>query len=361
MAPSVHSSSSTLLTSDTDERYANVNWEELEFSLTPTDYMFVAKYKQGETFSEGNIVPYGDISISPCSAIFNYGQGLFEGLKAYRTEDKRIRLFRPDENALRMQNGAERLCMTAPSAEQFIKAVKQTVLANKKWVPPPGKGSLYIRPLLIGSGAMLGLASAPEYTFLIYATPVGEYHKVSSGLMNLKVNHHNYHRSHYGGTGGVKSCTNYSPVVKTFLEAKSLGFSDVLFLDAATGRNIEELTTSNIFIVKGDIVTTPPILGTILPGITRKSVSELARDIGYKVEERDISVDEMLEAEEVFCTGTATVVKAVETVTYKDKKVKYKTGEEALSTKLYTMLTDIQMGIVEDKKGWMVEIDGCDD
>jgi len=247
--------------------------------------------------------------------------------------------------------------MTPPTLEQSVEAVKQTVLANKKWVPPPGKGTLYIRPLLLGSGATLGVAPAPEYTFLIYASPVGDYHKVSSGL-NLKVDH-KYHRAHSGGTGGVKSCTNYSPVVKSLLEAKSAGFSDVLFLDAATGRNIEELTACNIFIVKGNIVSTPPTSGTILPGVTRKSISELAHDIGYQVEERDVSVDELLEAEEVFCTGTAVVVKAVETVTFHDKKVKYRTGEAALSTKLHSMLTNIQMGVVEDKKGWMVDIDPC--
>ncbi|XP_010461861.1 PREDICTED: branched-chain-amino-acid aminotransferase 6-like [Camelina sativa] len=352
MAPS---SSPLRTTSKADEKYANVRWEELGFALTPTDYMYVAKCRQGESFSQGKILPYGDISISPCSPILNYGQGLFEGLKAYRTEDDRIMIFRPDQNALRMQAGAERLCMTSPSLELFVDAVKQTVLANKKWVPPPGKGTLYIRPLLIGSGDTLGVAPAPENTFLIYASPVRDYHKVSSGL-DLKVDH-KHHRAHSGGTGGVKSCTNYSPVVKSLLEAKSSGFSGVLFLDAATGRNIEELSACNIFIVKGNIVSTPPTSGTILPGVTRKSISELARDIGYQVQERDVSVDELLEAEEVFCTGTAVVVTAVETVTFHDKKVKYRTGEASLSRKLRSMLTNIQMGIVEDKKGWMVEID----
>ncbi|KAH0894949.1 LOW QUALITY PROTEIN: hypothetical protein HID58_057378 [Brassica napus] len=344
---------------EANEKYANVNWEELGFSLIPTDYMYMSKCKQGESFSEGEIVPYGDIPISPCAGILNYGQGLFEGLKAYRTEDGRITLFRPDQNAFRMQTGADRLCMTSPSSDQFVQAVKKTVLANKKWVPPPGKGSLYIRPLLIGTGAVLGIASAPEYTFLMYASPVGNYHTASSGL-NLIVDH-TYRRAHTGGTGGVKSCTNYSPVVKPLFEAKSSGFSDILFLDAATGRNIEEVSTCNIFITKGNIVSTPPTSGTILPGITRKSISELARDIGYQVQERDVSVEELLEAEEVFCTGTAMVVKAVETVTFHDKKIKYRTGEEALSTKLHLMLTNIQMGIVEDKKSWMVEINGCDE
>ncbi|CAA7048355.1 unnamed protein product [Microthlaspi erraticum] len=356
MASFVQPSSSPHLASEEDEqKYANVNWEELGFGLIPTDYMYVAKCKQGESFSEGKLVPYGDISISPCSGILNYGQGLFEGLKAYRTEDERIMLFRPNQNGLRMQTGADKLCMTSPSEEQFVKAIKKTVLANKKWVPPPGKGTLYIRPLLIGSGAVLGIASAPEFTFLIYVSPVGIYQQTSSGL-NLKVDHQ-HRRAHSGGTGCVKSCTNYSPVVKKMQEAKALGFSDVLFLDAATGRNIEEVSTCNIFIVKGNVVSTPLTSGTILPGITRKSITELARDLGYQVQERDISVDELLEAEEVFCTGTAVVVQAVETMTFHDKKVKYMMGEETLSTKLHSMLTSIQKGLVEDTKGWMVEID----
>ncbi|KAH0897121.1 hypothetical protein HID58_046689 [Brassica napus] len=292
MVPTVHPSSSSCLTSEADEKYAN---------------------------------------------------GLFEGLKVYRTQVGRITLFRPEQNALRMQMGADRLCMTPPSVDQFVEAVKQTVIANKKWVPSPGKGTLYIRPLLIGSGAVLGIASAPEYMFV-----------VSSGL-NLKVDH-TYRRAHTGGTGGVKSCTNYSPVVKSLREAKSAGFSDVLFLDAATGRNIEEVSTCNIFVVKENILSTPPISGTILPGITRKSISELAPDIGYQVQERDVSVDELLEAEEVFCTGTAVVVRAVESVTFYETKIKYITGENAFSTKLHVMLTNIQMGVVEDTKGWMVEV-----
>ncbi|CAG7892883.1 unnamed protein product, partial [Brassica rapa] len=262
--------------------------------------------------------------------------GLFEGLKAYRTQMGRITLFRPEQNALRMQMGADRLCMTPPSVDQFVEAVKQTVIANKKWVPPPGKGTLYIRPLLIGSGAVLGIASAPEYMFVVYVSPVGNYHKF---LFSLYI-----------------YLLFLLKVVKSLREAKSAGFSDVLFLDAATGRNIEEVSTCNIFVVKENILSTPPISGTILPGITRKSISELARDIGYQVQERDVSVDELLEAEEVFCKGTAVVVRAVESVTFYETKIKYITGENALSTKLHVMLTNIQMGVVEDTKDWMVEI-----
>ncbi|KAG2304807.1 hypothetical protein Bca4012_064038 [Brassica carinata] len=235
--------------------------------------------------------------------------------------------------------------MASPSVDLFVEAVKQTVLADKKWVPPPGKGDLYIRPLLIGSGANLGIAPAPEYTFLIYASPVGYYHKGSSG-MNLQliisitelilmrkdddVGSVEESEEEHDVQAGLSSpvCPS-SPLVNIPAEntsvpiaqrqssthhsrgreAKSSGFSDVLQLGETWKRHLH-----------GNIVSTPPTSGTILPGITRKSITELVLDIGYQIQERDVSVDELLEAEEVFCTGTAVVVKAVETVTFHDKK-----------------------------------------
>ncbi|ESQ47921.1 hypothetical protein EUTSA_v10021016mg [Eutrema salsugineum] len=317
--------------------------------------MYVAKCKHGENFQEGSIVPFADFHISPCAAVLHYGQGLYEGLKAYRTEDGRIIIFRPDQNGLRLQAGADRLCMPYPSVDQFVSAIKQVVLANKKWIPPPGKGTLYIRPILFGSGPILGSFPVPEYTFLVFACPVGRYHKDNSGL-NLKIED-KVRRAFPSGTGGVKSITNYCPVWKTLAEAKAQGFSDVLFLDAATGKNVEELFASNIFIVKGNVVSTPQISGTILPGVTRKSIIELTRDFGYKVEERVIPVEDLLDSEEVFCTGTAAIVTTIASVTFKDKKSSFKTGEKSLAAKLFATLTDIQMGRVEDTKGWTVEID----
>ncbi|CAN7000328.1 unnamed protein product [Brassica rapa subsp. trilocularis] len=350
MAPSAQS----LPTSVSDEKYANVKWEELGFGFCRTDNMYVAKCKHGESFQEGKIVPYADIQISPCSAVLNYGQGLYEGLKAYRTEDGRIVLFRPDQNALRLQSGANRLCMPYPTVDQFVSAVKQVVLANKKWIPPPGRGTLYIRPILFGSGPILGSLPVPEYTFTVFACPVGRYHKDNAGL-NLKIED-KFRRAFPSGTGGVKSITNYSPVWITLAEAKAKGFSDVLFLDAATGKNVEELFASNVFIVKGNVVSTPEISGTILPGVTRKSVIELTRDFGYKVEERVVPVEDLLDAEEVFCTGTAAIVTTIASVTFKEKKTEFKTGDKTLAAKLFATLTDIQMGSVEDKKGWIVEL-----
>ncbi|XP_058735538.1 branched-chain-amino-acid aminotransferase 6-like [Vicia villosa] len=338
------------------ESHADMNWEGLGFSLTPTDYMHVMKCSKGEKFSQGSLVRYGNIEISPAAGILNYGQGIFEGLKAYRTEDGRILLFRPEENALRMKIGAERLCMPSPSVEQFVDAVKQTVLANKRWIPPTGKGTLYLRPLLIGTGAALGVAPSPEYTFLIYCSPVGNYH--TGGALNLKVEDKFYRSiAGNGGTGGIKSVTNYAPVYTSTTEAKANGFSDVLFLDSATGKHIEEATACNVFVVKENVIFTPAIDGTILPGITRKTIIDIAMDLGYKVEECSISVEEMMSADEVFCTGTAVVVTSVASVTYKETRAEYKTGAETLSEKLRGILVGIQTGRVEDKKSWTVQVE----
>ncbi|KAM4088576.1 hypothetical protein ACJW30_07G081400 [Castanea mollissima] len=356
MAPPASSVQEATIHSNYGEKYADVNWDELGFSLTSTDFMFEMKCFQGEDFSQGNLIPYGKIELSPAAAILNYGQGLFEGLKAYRREDGHIVLFRPEQNAMRMKMGAERMCMPSPSVEQFIDAVKQTVLANKRWVPPPGKGSLYIRPLLMGSGSILGVAPAPEYTFLVYTSPVGNYYKGTGTPINLIVED-KLHRAIPRGAGGVKTIANYSPVLQALTQAKSKGFSDVLFLDAKTGQNIEEVSACNIFIVKDKIISTPATLGTILPGVTRKSIIDIALDFGFQVEERVIPVEELMDAEEVFCTGTAVVVNPVGSVTYQGIRVEYKTGVEAVSQKLCAMLTGIQTGRIKDKMGWTVEID----
>ncbi|KAM1152350.1 hypothetical protein ACFX2J_034802 [Malus domestica] len=341
---------------EADEKHVDaMNWDELEFGVIPTDYMYIMICSDGENFSQGHLAPYRKIELSPFAGILNYGQGILEGLKAIRTKDGRIQLFRPEENALRMKTGAERLCMPCPSTEQFLAALKQAVLANKRWVPPSGKGVLYIRPLLIGSGSVLGLGSATEYTFLIFATPIGSYHK-SGSTMNLYIENE-VRRATPGGTGGIKSITNYSPIFKTVQKARAEGFTDVLFLDAATGKNIEECSSSNIFIVKDNVILTPPTNGTVLPGITRKSIIEIALHLNYVVEERDVSLEDVLAADEVFCTGTAVDVIAVSSITYRDKRVDYRRGKETVFCKLREMLTEIQTGLIEDKMGWTLLID----
>ncbi|KAJ9170520.1 hypothetical protein P3X46_018622 [Hevea brasiliensis] len=333
---------------------ADIDWDSLGFAYVPTDYMYTMKCARGGIFSKGELQRFGNIELNPSAGVLNYGQGLFEGLKAYRKEDGNILLFRPEENALRMKIGAERMCMPSPTVEQFVEAVKATVLANKRWVPPPGKGSLYIRPLLIGTGAVLGVAPAPEYTFLIYVSPVGNYFKEGVAPINLIVEHE-LHRATPGGTGGVKTIGNYAAVLKAQSIAKAKGYSDVLYLDCVHKKYLEEVSSCNIFVVKDNVISTPAIKGTILPGITRKSVIDVARSQGFQVEERLVVVDELLDADEVFCTGTAVVVSPVGSITYKGKRVSYEEGGfGAVSQQLYTALTRLQMGLTEDKMNWTV-------
>ncbi|XP_020978566.1 branched-chain amino acid aminotransferase 2, chloroplastic isoform X2 [Arachis ipaensis] len=280
---------------------ADIEWDNLGFGLQPTDYMYIMKCPHGGTFSKGELKRFGNIELNPSAGVLNYGQGLFEGLKAYRKEDGNILLFRPEENALRLQMGAERMCMPSPTVDQFVESVKDTVLANKRWVPPTGKGSLYIRPLLMGSGPVLGLAPAPEYTFLIYVSPVGNYFKEGLAPINLIIENE-LHRATPGGTGSVKTIGNYAAVLKAQSVAKAKGYSDVLYLDCVHKKYLEEVSSCNIFVVKGNNISTPAIKGTILPGITRKSIIDVARSQGFQVEERLVSVDELLDADEVFCT-----------------------------------------------------------
>ncbi|KAK4726229.1 hypothetical protein R3W88_031146 [Solanum pinnatisectum] len=289
----------TIVQSD-DESNIDIDWENLGFNLIPTDFMYQTKSSENGHFKQGQLNPYGYIQLSPSAGVLNYGQGIFEGTKAYSRNDGRLFLFRPNQNAIRMQIGAQRMCMPCPSIDQFLDAVKQTALANKRFIPPHGKGSLYIRPLLIESGPILSLAPAPEYTFLVYACPVGNYFKEGTSSLNLYVEE-DLHRASRGGAGG---------------------FSDVLYLDSINKKYIEEVSSCNIFLVK--------------------------------VEERLIEVDELNNIDEVFCTGTAVGIASVGSITYKGKRIEYK--EKLTSKKLCSRLIEIQRGIIEDKRDWIVEI-----
>ncbi|XP_021284324.1 branched-chain-amino-acid aminotransferase 2, chloroplastic-like [Herrania umbratica] len=338
-----------------DDENAGMDWDNLGFSPVQTDFMYIMKCSKDENFAQGQLSRYRNIEFNPSAGVLNYGQGIFEGIKANRKEDGSLLLFRLDQNAIRMKIGAERMCMPSPSIDQFIEAVKQTVLANKRWVPPSRKGSLYIRPLLIGSGPVLGITPAPEYMFLTYASPVGNYFKQGNAPLNLYVEEELI-RASPGGAGGVKSISNYAPVMKALIRAKSQGFSDVLYLDSVNKKYLEELSASNIFIIKGNVIATPLTSGTILPGITRKSIIDIANDLGYQVEERAISVDELIDADEVFCTGTAVGVASVGSVTYTGRRIQFKVGECSICQELGSTLVGIQTGQIEDKKDWIIKI-----
>ncbi|KAK8552067.1 hypothetical protein V6N13_120497 [Hibiscus sabdariffa] len=340
---------------NSDDEYADVDWDKLGFGLTPTDYMYVMRCSKDEDFKQGRLNRYANIEISPSAGVLNYGQGVYEGTKANRTEDGRILLFRPEQNATRMRHGAERMLMPSPSVQQFVDAVKETVFANKRWIPPPGKGSLYVRPLLLGTGPILGLAPAPEYTFVVYASPVRNYFKEGTAPLNLYIDEE-FVRASPGGAGGVKTITNYAPVLKAIARAKERGFSDVLYLDAVNRKYLEEVSSCNIFIVKGNHILTPAASGTILEGITRKSILEIARDHGYQVEERAIPVDDLVDADEVFCTGTAVGVAPVGSITHQNRRIEFKTEGSLICKELHSTLVGLQTGRIEDKKGWTVEI-----
>ena len=335
---------------------ADIDWDELGFGLqhvAPT--MYVGTCPAGSDTWTGSLQPYGPMSLYPSSQVLNYGQAVFEGMKAQRTAAGDIVLFRPDCNASRMQDGAARLSMSCPSTSAFISAVEDVVRANAKMVPPLGRGSLYLRPLLMGTGPILGLGPAPEYTFCVYCAAVGAYFKGGQLTpIDLKVDTR-FHRSAPRGMGGTKAAGNYSPVLVQQLAAKKEGYSDVLYLDAVQDRYLEEVSSCNIFVKRGNVISTPPISGSILPGVTRRSVVELARSKGYEVREEPVSIEMAMEADEVFTTGTAVVLSPVGSLTYEGETRQF--GERGVPTgtalELYEALTGLQQERIPDDFGWV--------
>ena len=333
-----------------------IDWDKLTFSLTPTDTMYVAETTGDEPWMPGNLRPYGNISISPAAGVLNYGQGLFEGMKAYRTDKNRVVFFRPDENARRMQRGADRLKMPPVPESIFIDAVEQVVQANIDWVPPMGRGAMYVRPLLMGSGPVLGVAPAPSYSFMVYVTPVGPYFKGGMRAINLLISDE-FHRAAPGGSGGVKAIGNYAPGMMPSKLAKAQGYAEIIYLDAKTSTYIEEVGAANFFCVKDSVLYTPELTGTILPGITRDSIIALARSMGYQVVEEKVSAEFAMSADEAFCCGTAAVISPIGSITHGDKKATYGDGTPgAITTTLYDKLTGIQNETEEDTFGWLHEV-----
>ncbi|XP_031247440.1 branched-chain amino acid aminotransferase 2, chloroplastic-like [Pistacia vera] len=224
-------------------------WDNLGYNPVPTDFMYTMKCLEGEDFSDGGLQPFGSIQLIPSACILNYGQAIIEDLRAYKKQDDSILLFRPEEHGLRMTVGANRLCMPAPTIQQFVEAVKVIVSANRRWIPPPDKGFLHIRALLMGTGAVLSVTPAPEFTFFIYVTPVGKCFEESLKPINLVVENE-VQRATCGGVGGVNAISNYAVVLKAQAAAIANDFSDVLFLDSVHNRYLEEVSTANIFVVK---------------------------------------------------------------------------------------------------------------
>ena len=332
------------------------DWDSLTFSLTPTETMYITQTKGGEPWMPGRLQPYGDIPMSPAAGVLNYGQGLFEGMKAFRTSTGRIVFFRPEENARRMQRGADRLKMPPVPESIFLDAVEQCVQQNARWIPPMGKGALYVRPLLNGSGPVLGVAPAPEYTFMIYVTPVGPYFKGGVKAIDLLISDV-HHRAAPGGSGGVKAIGNYAPGMKPSKDAKAKGYAEIIYLDAQTHSCIEEVGAANFFCVKDGVLYTPELTGTILPGITRNSIIQLAKHAGIEVHETRVTAEFAMSADEAFCCGTAAVISPIGSITQGEEKATYGAGKPgAMTQMLYEHLVGIQNETKEDIFGWLHEV-----
>ena len=334
----------------------DIDWDAMTFSLTKTDWMYMSTCELGGAWGQGDIIPYAKFEIDPAAGVLNYGQGIFEGMKAHRSVQDRVVIFRALENAARFQSGAARLGMPPVPESIFMHAVEQTVFSNKSWIPPSGKGALYIRPLLLGTGPIMGVAPAPEYTFLVYVTPVGPYFK--GGLSNIDlIISDDYHRAAPGGSGGVKAIGNYAPGMMPSKEAKKAGFAEIIYLDAVNHAYIEEVGAANFFCVKESKLYTPELTGTILPGITRDSIIRLARHRGYDVSEELVSVDFAMQADEAFCCGTAAVISPIGSITQGERKKTYLNGKVGpITRELYNALVGIQTELATDPFGWLHEV-----
>jgi branched-chain amino acid aminotransferase len=326
-----------------------------------SDHMFLMDYDAGEGWHDPRIVPFADFQLSPAAVVFHYAQEIFEGMKAYRNDKGEVLLFRPIENARRLNSSAERLCIPQIPEEDFITAVKTLVEIEKDWVPSEPNTSLYIRPFIIATAPHLGVHASDSYLFSIILSPVGSYYKEGLNPVSIMIEDADV-RAVRGGTGYTKCGGNYAASIRAGERAEKKGFSQVLWLDGVTRRNIEEVGSMNVMFKINGVVVTPKLTGSVLPGITRKSCIELLTDWGYKVEEREFSIDELSEAakngtlEEAWGTGTAAVVSPIGELSYEGQNYRIGNGIGELTQKLYDTLTGIQWGKIPDTKGWSVKV-----
>ena len=331
----------------------------LSFGKHLSDHMFLMDYKTDIGWHNARIVPYGDFSLDPASACLHYGQAIFEGLKAYRGKDDKIRLFRAGENMDRLNYSAWRMCMPQVDKDELLQAIKTLIQIEKRWVPEANGTSLYVRPFMIATEAFLGVRPAREYLLSVILSPVGAYYAEGFNPVKIFVTD-KYVRAVSGGVGEAKTAGNYAASLMASEKAKELGFTQVLWLDAAERRYVEEVGTMNIFFLLEDALITPELSGSILPGITRDSVLRLARDWGLRVEERPITINEVLEKaknkalKECFGTGTAAVISPVGALYYKGENYSINRGKTGdLAQRLFDEITGLQYGEREDAYGWM--------
>lgn len=336
----------------------NIDWANLGFGYMKTDYRYVSNFKNG-AWDEGVITEDANVVISECAGVLQYAQTCFEGMKAYTTEDGRIVTFRPDLNAERMAQSAERLEMPVFPQDRFIEAVIKTVKANEAYVPPFGSGAtLYIRPYMFGSNPVIGVKPADEYQFRILVTPVGPYFK--GGVKPLTIRVSDFDRAAPNGTGHIKAGLNYAMSLHAIVDAHKKGFDENMYLDAATRTKVEETGGANFLFVTKDGKVVTPKSNSILPSITRRSLIYVAKEyLGLEAEEREVYVDELADMAECGLCGTAAVISPVGKIVDHGKEICLPSGMTEMgpvTKKLYETLTGIQMGKIKAPEGWVVEI-----
>lgn len=336
----------------------DINWGELGFNYVKTDYRYVANFKDG-TWDDGALITDENVVINECAGVLQYAQTCFEGLKAYTTEDGKIVCFRPDLNAERMADSCERLKMPVYPVEKFVEAVEKVIAANADFVPPYGSGAtLYLRPYMFGSNAVIGVKPATEYQFRIFATPVGPYFKGGVKPLTLRIS--DLDRAAPMGTGHIKAGLNYAMSLYNIVDAHDNGFDENMYVDSATRTYIEETGGANIIFVTKDGKVVTPKSNTILPSITRRSLMIVAKDyLGLEVEERPVRVDELANFVECGLCGTAAVISPVGKIIDHGKEIAFPAGMTEMgpvTKKLYDTLTGIQMGRLPAPEGWIKAI-----
>ena len=337
----------------------NIDWGNLGFGYVKTDYRYVSNFKNG-AWDEGGLITDDTVTISECAGVLQYAQTVFEGMKAYTTEDGHIVTFRPDLNGERMENSARRLEMPVFPKDRFVKAVIETIKANAAYVPPYGSGAtLYVRPYMFGSNAVIGVKPADEYQFRVFTTPVGSYFKGGAKPITIRVS--DFDRAAPCGTGHIKAGLNYAMSLHAIVDAHKQGFDENMYLDSKTRTKVEETGGANfIFVTKDGKVVTPKS-DSILPSITRRSLIYVAQHyLGLEAEEREIYFDEVKDFAECGLCGTAAVISPVGKIVDHGKEICFPSGMEKMgpvTQKLYETLTGIQMGRIEAPEGWIQVIE----
>lgn len=347
---------------ESDKRKEKPDQKNLGFGVHFTDHMFLMKWDRENGWHDAEICPYHNFNMDPAAMVYHYGQAIFEGLKAYKGKDGQIFMFRPEDNLERMNSSALRMCMPRIPVDKILKGIKALVYLDRDWIPTTEGATLYLRPTMIAVEPALGVRPSAQYYFFVIMSPVGAYYAEGFNPTKIWVTD-KYVRAVKGGVGHVKTAGNYAASIMAAEEAHRAGYTQVLWLDACERKYIEEVGTSNIFFKIGDTLITPPLGGSILAGITRDSVIELARSWDVNVVEKRISIDEVLAAiddgtlQEAFGSGTAAVIAPIGELCYQEKKYTVgdgKTGE--LSQRLFDELQAIQNGTQEDPFKWIVRV-----